>query len=83
VDVVGSHHVVEDTQAKAFFGFKEPGMPATSVFCEFQKKFFFVTTWGKVPHLPWNVMECDVDSRVPLLAALFCQRKHVSKNNYN
>lgn len=56
MDMIGGDHVVEYTQAKAFLGFKEPGMPAPPVPGEFQKKFLFVATVGNMPHLPRNMM---------------------------
>jgi hypothetical protein len=54
--MIGGSHVVENPQAKTFFGFKEPGKPAPPVLGEFQEKFLFVATMGYVPHLPRNMM---------------------------
>ncbi len=42
MDMIGGDHIVENSQTKALFGFKEPGMPAPPVPGEFQEKFFFL-----------------------------------------
>jgi len=54
--MIRSDYVVEYSQAKALFCFKEPGMPAQSILGEFKEKFLFVATVGNVPHLPRNMM---------------------------
>lgn len=56
MDMVGGHHVVQNSQPKAFLGFEEPAKPAPTVPGKFQKKFLFVATVSNVPHLPRNMM---------------------------
>ena len=56
MNVVGGHHVIQDSQPITPFGFKQSLNPSPLVFGKFQKKFSLVTAMYYVPHLARNIM---------------------------
>jgi hypothetical protein len=44
-------NVIEDTEAKALFGFEKPTNPSPAVICEFKKKILLVASMGDVPDM--------------------------------
>ena len=49
--MIGGHHVIEEAQAEAFPGFKQPVQIPVAVACEFQQKALLMAAMGDVPEL--------------------------------
>lgn len=48
MNMIGSHNIVEDTQAIAFFCLEQPMNPAAPIVAKLEQKFLLVTTVGDV-----------------------------------
>jgi hypothetical protein len=49
--MIGGDHVIQDAQAKAFPGSKQPSNPALSIPGKSKQKLFFMTSMGNVPDM--------------------------------
>jgi hypothetical protein len=54
MDMIGSGHIVENTEPIAFFGLKQPPDPCPAIPGKFEQKFFFMTAMCDVPDVPWQ-----------------------------
>jgi len=56
VDIIECDNAIEIAQPKTSLGFKKAGMPAQTVFGEFEKEFLFMASMRDVPHLPGKMV---------------------------